>query len=153
MTAGTASIRTAIFATIRQTERRKNFLFVRWLKLDRKEKNSYLSKFGQKGKKLLFVRGQTRYPPTGGICSHICMCWYPLTRGLRARPLSKREPTYTCGGKVDRKREKEKMKEELERLFRDWCFEQNIDENDSISMQDISDFFDYVEMMTDLFEV
>ena len=50
-------------------------------------------------------------------------------------------------------REKRKMKEELERLFRDWCFEQNIDENDSISMQDISDFFDYVEMMTDLFEV
>ena len=45
------------------------------------------------------------------------------------------------------------MKEELERLFRDWCFEQNIDEDDSINMQDISDFFDYVEMMTDLFEV
>ena len=45
------------------------------------------------------------------------------------------------------------MKEELERLFRDWCFEQNIDEDDSISMQDISDFFDYVELMTDLFEV
>jgi hypothetical protein len=54
-----------------------------------------------------------------------------------------------CGWK-ERKR---KMKEELERLFRDWCFEQNIDEDDSISMQDISDFFDYVEMMTDLFEV
>lgn len=66
--------------------------------------------------------------------------------------MSKRGPTYTCGGKVDRKREK-KMKEELERLFRDWCFEQNIDEDDSISMQDVSDFFDYVELMTDLFEV
>ena len=50
-------------------------------------------------------------------------------------------------------RERRKMKEELDRLFKDWCFEQNIDENDSISMQDVSDFFDYVEMMTDLFEV
>ena len=47
---------------------------------------------------------------------------------------------------------KEKVRFALE-SFRDWCFEQNIDENDSISMQDISDFFDYVEMMTDLFEV
>ena len=108
MTAGTASIRTAIFATIRQTERRKNFLFVPCPKLDRKEKNSYLSKFGQKGKKLLFVCGQTRVLLKEYMCVHICMCWYPLTRGLRARPLSKRGPTYTCGGKVDRKREKEK---------------------------------------------
>jgi len=75
------------------------------------------------------------------------------TKGALSPPLcSKRGPTYTCGGNVDGKRE-EKMKEELERLFKDWCFEQNIDEDDSISMQDVSDFFDYVEMMTDLFEV
>ena len=41
------------------------------------------------------------------------------------------------------------MKEELNQLFRDWCFEQGIEEGDSISMQDIADFFDFVEMMTD----
>jgi len=107
--------------------------------------------FAKKDEKSYFARCKIRYP-LRGICSHICMCRYPLTRGLRARPLSKRGPTYTCGGNVDGKRE-EKMKEELERLFKDWCFEQNIDEDDSISMQDVSDFFDYVEMMTDLFEV
>ena len=42
------------------------------------------------------------------------------------------------------------MKEKLKRLFRDWCFEQNIGEDDAISMSDFADFFDFVELMTDL---
>lgn len=42
------------------------------------------------------------------------------------------------------------MKEMLENLFRDWCFEQNIDPNGKISFADIASFFDYVELMTDL---
>ena len=42
------------------------------------------------------------------------------------------------------------MKEMLENLFRDWCFEQDIDPNGKISFTDIASFFDYVELMTDL---
>ena len=41
------------------------------------------------------------------------------------------------------------MKEILENLFRDWCFEQDIDPNKKISFADIASFFDYVELMTD----
>ena len=41
------------------------------------------------------------------------------------------------------------MKEELERLFRDWCFEQNISQDDRITFADVASFFDYVELMTD----
>lgn len=41
------------------------------------------------------------------------------------------------------------MKEMLENLFRDWCFEQNINPNGKISFTDIASFFDYVELMTD----
>lgn len=41
------------------------------------------------------------------------------------------------------------MKEKLKQLFHDWCFEQNIGEDDLISMKDMADFFDFVEMMTD----
>ena len=92
--------------------------------------------------------------PYGGICSHICMCWYPLDKGgSESAPLFQKGTHLHMRRQCGWKEREEKMKEELERLFRDWCFEQNIDENDSISMQDVSDFFDYVEMMTDLFEV
>ena len=41
------------------------------------------------------------------------------------------------------------MKEKLKQLFRDWCFEQMIEEGGSVSMSDMADFFDYVELMTD----
>lgn len=41
------------------------------------------------------------------------------------------------------------MREKLENLFRDWCFDQMIEEGDPISMVDMADFFDYVELMTD----
>ena len=44
----------------------------------------------------------------------------------------------------------EKMKEILEQLWRDFCFEQNI-ESGPICMTDVADFFDYVELMTDAF--
>ena len=99
MTAGTASILTAIFATIRQTERRKKFLFVRCPKLDRKEKNSYLSKFGQKGKKLLFVqiwteRKKTPFclrtdkgtPKGVYVCPHMHVS-VPFDKGAQNTPL------------------------------------------------------------------
>ena len=42
------------------------------------------------------------------------------------------------------------MKEKLKRLFDDWCEEQLIKEDDPITMKDMADFFDYVEMMSDL---
>jgi hypothetical protein len=42
------------------------------------------------------------------------------------------------------------MKEILEQLWRDFCFEQNI-EDGPICMADVADFFDYVELMTDTF--
>ena len=41
------------------------------------------------------------------------------------------------------------MKEILENLFRDWCFEQNINPDKKITFADIANFFDYVELMTD----
>ena len=42
------------------------------------------------------------------------------------------------------------MKEILEQLWRDFCFEQNI-EGGPICMADVADFFDFVELMTDTF--
>jgi len=47
-------------------------------------------------------------------------------------------------------RTREKMKEILEQLWRDFCFKQNI-ESGPICMADVADFFDYVELMTDTF--
>ena len=47
-------------------------------------------------------------------------------------------------------RTREKMKEMLEQLWRDFCFEQNI-ESGPICMADVADFFDYVELMTETF--
>ena len=41
------------------------------------------------------------------------------------------------------------MKEMLENLFRDWCFEQDINPDDKITFADVASFFDYVELMTD----
>lgn len=49
-----------------------------------------------------------------------------------------------------RKGQREKMKEMLEQLWREYCFEQNI-EDGPICMADVADFFDYVELMTDTF--
>ena len=49
-----------------------------------------------------------------------------------------------------RKGQEKKMKEMLEQLWRDFCFEQNI-EGGPICMADVADFFDYVELMTDTF--
>lgn len=40
------------------------------------------------------------------------------------------------------------LKSILRQLWHDWCFEQDI-EDGPISMADIADFFDYVELMTD----
>lgn len=42
------------------------------------------------------------------------------------------------------------MKEMLEQLWRDFCFEQDI-EDGPICMADVADFFDFVELMTDTF--
>ena len=50
----------------------------------------------------------------------------------------------------ERKDKEKKMKEMLEQLWRDFCFEQNI-ESGPICMADVADFFDYVELMTDTF--
>ena len=48
-----------------------------------------------------------------------------------------------------RRKDKRKMKEILEQLWRDFCFEQNI-ESGPICMADVADFFDYVEVGTDV---
>lgn len=76
------------------------------------------------------------------------MCRYPLDKGgSESAPLFQKGPTYTCGAR--QKERRKTMKEMLENLFRDWCFEQNIDPNGKISFADIASFFDYVELMTD----
>ena len=57
----------------------------------------------------------------------------------------------TTSGRQDAKeRTREKMKEILEQLWRNYCFEQNI-EDGPICMADVADFFDYAELMTDTF--
>ena len=48
-------------------------------------------------------------------------------------------------------KDKRKMKEILEQLWHDFCFEQNI-ESGPVCMADIADFFDYVELWTDVME-
>ena len=49
------------------------------------------------------------------------------------------------------RKDKRKMKEILEQLWHDFCFEQNI-ESGPVCMADIADFFDYVELWTDVME-
>lgn len=63
-----------------------------------------------------------------------------------------REDGGADGNAVDdrTRRKDKKMKEILEQLWRDFCFEQNI-ESGPICMADVADFFDYVELMTDAF--
>ena len=86
--------------------------------------------------------------PLRGVYSHICMCWYPLDKGgSESAPLFQKGPTYTCGAR--QKERRKTMKEMLENLFRDWCFEQNINPDDKITFADVASFFDYVELMTD----
>lgn len=43
------------------------------------------------------------------------------------------------------------MREKLESLWRAWCAKQGI-ESGPLSMADIADFFDYVELWTDALE-
>ena len=89
----------------------------------------------------------------------------PLDKGAMHPPLVPKEPANThmarthartAGWTATRwmtgheERTVRKMKEILEQLWRDFCFEQNI-ESGPICMADVADFFDFVELMTDTF--
>ena len=113
----------------------------------KKDENSYFAHICKKGRKFLFCTLQNTVPLTGYIATFACVgtLW---TKGALSPPLcSKRGPTYTCGAR--QKERRKTMKEMLENLFRDWCFEQNINPDDKITFADVASFFDYVELMTD----
>ena len=92
---------------------------------------------------------------------HVVVCRHLRTKGLCTCPFSagtanthcarrNRTPTRTVSEGNGRKGQEKKMKDMLEQLWRDFCFEQNI-ESGPICMADVADFFDYVELMTDAF--
>ena len=93
---------------------------------------------------------------------HVVVCRHLRTKGLCTCPFSAGTANTHCarrnrtqkgesGERGERKeRTREKMKEILEQLWRDFCFEQNI-ESGPICMADVADFFDFVELMTDTF--
>ena len=80
----------------------------------------------------------------------MCTCVHPLGKGPRVPLFPKRGPHTRGAREGHEERTVRKMKEILEQLWRDFCFEQNI-ESGPICMADVADFFDFVELMTDTF--
>ena len=124
-----------------------------------------MNEFEQKGKNFLSGEIHQRlhyYVMYCVFCPTTCVVCVqaPLQQGGLSSPLvckGTRQHTHGADAREDdewttghEERTREKMKEILEQLWRDFCFEQNI-ESGPICMADVADFFDYVELMTDTF--